>query len=385
MTDITFKQVDHDLGILHQQTVALEGFQRWVVGNGVVTGDTARVIRVALEDSESDVSKGVTGKDLVTGIKKVSVTLRNIIQWILRQIGKLIEKIGLGLQKLGNLGRDNEKKLKALSNDSVALLDSGEAEITAEQFNPSSLCIAGKFVGNELEHAKQFTTVARWYAKDYMEQVGQAITKIEALISQHLSDETPDAFLKAAGAALASTIQLPKIKMGGSAQPADMELTDQVHSMPLFGDVGLVIFDPSKASAVFEQGIDKIRDYLVMDFVDFNSRQETEFAQLPAPKLPVLIQLNKEMLEAVEFWEQNVNSSANRLKDVFAKVETATGKLGTEDATAAAATMGNAMGVIMQRLGQGIDEGSKYLARTFNHELHYISTTIDIVSQGKKK
>uniref|UniRef100_A0AB39CCY5 Internal head protein n=1 Tax=Pseudomonas phage RVTF4 TaxID=3236931 RepID=A0AB39CCY5_9VIRU len=382
MTDITFKQVDHDLGTLHQQTVALEGFHRWVVGHGAVTGDVARVIRVALEDSDpDDISKGVTGKDLVTGIKKVSVTIRNIVQWLLRQIGKLIEKIGLGIQKLGNLGRDNEKKLKALGNDQAAKLDSGDVEVDPDAFNPAMLCITGKFVGHELEHAKTFTTVTRWFAKDFMDQMNTVLDNLEGAIAQHLQDESPDEFIKKAAQIISSTVHLPKVQMGGAAGPAEQAGSHTIHTVPLFGDIGMVMFDPSKASEGLAT-VESAREYLVFDFVEYNSKQETEFEKLPAPKSDVLLKLNQEMLDALEFWESNIKTSAARLRKTLEGVESSTSKIGTGDSAATAqATMGNIMATTIQRLGAGMDSGSKYLARTFNQELHYISTTIAATSK----
>lgn len=384
MTDITFQQVDHDLGVLHQRSVALEGFHRWVVGHGAVAGDIARVIRVSLEDSEGS-SEGVTGKDLVTGLKKVSITIRNIIQWLLRQIGKMVEKIGLGLQKLGNLGRNNEKRLKALGSDESAKLDSGNVNIAPDDFNPAMLSIAGQFVGHELDHAKSFTTLTRWYAKDFMEQINKVIEDLEGAIAQHMTDESPDEFVKKAAQILSSTIHLPKIQMGGSAAPAEEAGANTIHTVPLFGDTGLVMFDPSKASEGLA-GVEQARDYLVFKFVEYNSKQDSQSEKLPVPKASVLLQLNKEMLDALEFWETNIKTSAARLRSTLEGVESSTNKIGTgESAAGAQAVMGNIMATIIQRMGAGVESGSKYLARTFNQELHYIDAAISAASQEKEE
>lgn len=385
MTDITFKQVDHDLGVLHQRTVAMEGFQRWVVGHGVVTGDVARVIRVSLEDNDSDPNQGVTGKDLVTGLKKVGITIRNIVQWLLRQIGKVIEKIGLGLQKLGEMGRNNERALKALGNDATAALDAGQVEVPAEKFNPSMLSIAGEFVGHELEHAKIFTGMVQWYAKTFIENMAIVIDGLEELLEKHKGDSDISAFLDAAAKVISAAHWVPKLPMGGSAKPTEIDLVDKLYTVPMFGDTGFVFFDPAKAAAVFPKGVEAIRDYFVAEFTEYDSKKELTIESLPAPKYDALVKLNGEMLKGLEFWQNNIDGSTEKLRRVLKELETAADKIsGGEDVSAAANTMANIGGVAIQRLGKAVEDGSKYLARTINQEMHYISTTIAVVQGGKK-
>ncbi|WDS62223.1 hypothetical protein [Pseudomonas phage D6] len=386
MTDITLAQVGADLARLHQYNVALEGFQRVMQGREVVTGPTAMAMRIALEDAEVDQSesKGVTGKDLVTGIKKVGITLKNIIQWLLRTIGKLIEKIGQGMQRLGEVGRKNDKRIKALSSDQTALLK-GEADPDTFKFNPNQLCIAGEFVGHEMEHAQIASKFVRWLITDYINGFIRVLEGTEKLVAQHMTDESPEAFLKALGALIGSSIHFPGVK-GATEDYAPEYATDKEHTLrtvPMLGDFGLVMFDPAAAATVFPQGVEKIQQYLKIDVVEYNTKKEFTGERLPFPGADQLKQINSLVTETAEYWNSNDKTQSQKLEKAVTNMESIAGKL-TQSESTATNTIGNVVGMVIQRLGTVLTSGNKWASRALSTELHYLTETIDFAT-GRKK
>lgn len=379
MTEITFSQVGYDLARLNQHNVALEGFIRLMEGREVITGPTALSMRIALEDSISEMD-GISGQDLSKGLKKIYVTIRNIIQWLLRTIGKAFEVIGMGMQRLGNAGKRNKERLAALGNDDMARLKDADG-LKDHAFKVETLCIAGEFSGHDLEHVQATANMVRWLIGDYMGGVLKVFDNISTLVTKHTDDKDATEFLKTLGQLIGSSMSYPKVKQANEDLAPDFQIDSKhsINTVPMLGDHGLVMFEIAGAAGVFESGLDAAQNFLKVDIVPYNTKKELANDVIPLPSPEDLLKLNEITLGAVEFWNTEDGKVGAHLKKT---TDTLNGLVATleKSKSGAANTMAGAIALVLQHLGGAISHGSKWAGRTLTNELHYISKTIDQAS-----
>lgn len=383
MTDITLTQVDADLARLNQYNLALEGFQRVMEGREVITGPTAMAMRIALEDAEVDQSddKGVTGKDLVAGFKKVAITVRNIIQWLLRTIGKLVEKIGLGMQKLGLLNRKVTEKTKALPETAKATLGK-EQPVEQPSFDPQVLSITGKFVGNDAEQLNNVLKFAEYLTVQYPAQFVKLMNAVIPLAKSHADDEDDRDFFYALGKVIDTEFKVPKIATSLGDYMEGVEVDGKYVTVPMMGDYGLAMFHPNTAYSTFQRagrdGVDMLRDFFVIHFgqgkagggdVEVTTMSYEQIVKM-SDICSKIIETNNDNATKYSGELAEVGKRVNQLIDEFSKSEGATrNKIGT------------AIGVLVQRMAQPLIEGQKWFSRTVGQELVYMDQCLEQVSQ----
>jgi hypothetical protein len=383
MTDITLIQVDADLSRLNQYRLALEGFRRVMEGREVVTGPTAMAMRIALEDAEVDQKedKGVTGKDLVTGFKKVAITVRNIIQWLLRTIGKLVEKIGLGMQKLGEKSKKVKQDLKAMPEVQRSAL--GKGDLPPVDLRPEMLTIEGTFVGNDVEAVNNVIKMGAWINGDFPKMFDQMLGATEQLARKHMKDDTSEAFFKALGSAISSSIKKPTVPFGGESfsNAGSSDMTQ--NTMPLMGDQGLTIVDGRQSSVINDNNpVEMLRGWFVFTFGEYNTKSTGE-VQIPLADFATISKISDMVNASVDA----NNSGANDVKSLMDKRVGSINKLldemGQNDGPGASGEIATAIGVMLQRMCDCMVQVHGWYSRTLNQELGYLGQSIAHVGKGE--
>lgn len=378
MTDITLQQVNHDLGFLHRQTVALEGFQRWVVGHDEITGPAARVIRIALEDSEKEESKGVTGKDIVTGVKKVAVTIRNIVQWLLRMIGKIVEKIGAAMQRLGEKGQKVKARAKSLGSEEATKMES--TPVDGSKFNAAALSVGAEFVGNNLEQMKHAITLSEWMVEVLLPGIIKVVQGIPNLTTKHMTDESPDDFMEELGNMIRMSIRVPKMRVTETdfTEGFDGDPEKMIKSVPLPGNVGFIMTNPNGIADVFGS-LDAIRSGFHFAVVPYSGAQELDASEFKAPSAQQLGQIVDMINGCSDKWNDKATVIARDFERALGSIEETSGKF-IESEQAATAHIGNAIATVLQRFGVIVKEGVKWSNTLFTNELDYLSACLDLSS-----
>jgi hypothetical protein len=387
MADITLTQVDADLARLNQYNLALEGFQRVMEGREIVTGPLAVAMRIALEDAEvdQDDDKGVTGKDIATGFKKVAITVKNIIQWLLRTIGKLVEKLGLGMQRLGEKGRKVKQALAEMPEAARASLGKGDAsEIPQDVLQPEMLAIAGEFVGNDIEAINNVIKMGTYINGDFPKMFDQIMGTTEQLARKHMNDDTSEEFFKALAATLSTGLKRPTVPFSGdhfAAAVANEE--DTINTVPLMGDQGFVMPDPKGSGTLNENNpIEQLRGYFVWHFGDYNTKS-TGSVDIPVVDFATISKITDLIDKSIN---DNIDSSSE-LKSLMDKRVSATNALLDEmakgDGPGARGEIAMCVGVMLQRFADCLTNIHGWYARTLTQELGYLNTCIDVASKGK--
>lgn len=382
MTEITFNQVDHDLGALRQQTVALEGFKRWVVGHDDVTGPAARVIRIALEDADADDSKGVTGKDIATGLKKVAITIRNIIKWLLRKIGGLIEKLGQLMQRVGQKAQKVETQAKAMGNEQVQKMESGEAPPKPGSFNAQRLAVAGKFVGNDLEQVKHSIEFSVWLIDSFLPGVVKVMEAIPNLASKHMTASSEEVFMRDIGQVILNNIKVPRAKLTKEdyAKDIDGDKSKLLMTQPLLGDVGFVMVGPESIPDVFGS-LDALRADLHYAITPYSTEAEIDQDAEVTIKMTTVKTIASMVADAASKWGTGSTQVGNAYKAALSGIEDTAGKFAESDSEVTA-NIGNAIATIIQRLGSTIESGSKWANGMLSSELTYLHECMNAASGG---
>jgi hypothetical protein len=384
MTDITLIQVNADLARLNQYNLALEGFRRVMEGREVVTGPTAMAMRIALEDAEVDLKddKGVTGKDLVTGFKKVMVTVRNIIQWLLRTIGKLVEKLGLGMQKLGEKGRKVKQAIAALPEEQRSALGNGDTtELPQEALQPEMLTIESEFVGNDVEAVNNVIKMGAWINGDFPKMFDSILTSAEQLARKHMKDETSEAYFKALGAAIASGIKKPTVPFSPESY-SNVGSPDQTNNtVPLMGNQGLTIPDAREASMLDHNNpVEMLRSWFVFTFGEYNTKS-TGNVTIPVADFATVTKISDMINKSID---EN-NGGANDVKAMMDRRVNAVNALMDEMAKdggpGAQGEIALSIGIMLQRLCECMTQVHGWYSRTLNQELGYLGQCLAAVDK----
>ncbi|QBJ02747.1 hypothetical protein MZD04_gp221 [Pseudomonas phage Psa21] len=386
MTEITLMQVDADLARLNQYNLALEGFQRVMEGREVITGPTAMAMRIALEDAEVDqsVDQGITGKDLVAGFKKVAITVRNIIQWLLRTIGKLVETIGLAMQKLGDVGRKQKVALKAVPEQVKTELP--KAKVEPSSFDPSFLSIAGEFAGHDVEQLNNMLKMVQFASNDYPVQFDHVLADLEQLARTAISSkaDSTDAFFNGLGQSLQKNIKIPQMKYSNTNHMPHMSSNSvsTVNTVPLLGDQGLTMLDPQDAVAVLSKSnpISALQGYLLIKFGEYDTSVEGE-VEVKSPDYPTLVKLNEICIQAAETWNEADKSNLSKISSRVEKIKGLLDDMAKGEQSPALNTIASAMGVVLQRMTDPLMNIQKWVSRTLKAELSYIQQCVDAAEQ----
>ncbi|MNC01588.1 hypothetical protein D3C75_489410 [compost metagenome] len=362
MADITLTQVDADLARLNQYQLALEGFRRVMEGREVVTGPTAIAMRIALEDAnvDQDEDKGVTGKDIATGFKKVAVTVRNIVQWLLRTIGKLVEKLGLGMQKLGARSRKVKEALAAMPEVERSALGSGESTtLSPEVLQPEMLAIEGKFVGNDAESLNNVIKIGAWINKDFPKMFDKVMGETEQLARKHMKDDTSEAFFKALSGIIKSGISKPPVPFSSdNLAPSVMVEGESTNTVPFMGDHGLVLLNPNGGGVLNDNNpIEMLRGWFTI----------TKLSNM----INSSIEANTDGANEVRSLMDKRIDTVNSLLDEMAK----------GGGPGAHGEIAMCIGVMLQRLTECLTATHGWYGRTLGQELGYLTQCLE---QGKQ-
>lgn len=385
MTDITLTQVDADLARLNQYQLALEGFRRVMEGREVVTGPTAIAMRIALEDAnvDQDEDKGVTGKDIATGFKKVVVTVRNIIQWLLRTIGKLVEKLGLGMQKLGAKSRKVKETLAAMPEAERSSLGSGEsATLSPEVLQPEMLAIEGKFVGNDAESLNNVIKIGAWINKDFPKMFDKVMGETEQLARKHMKDDTSEAFFKALGGVIKSSISKPPVPFSSdNLAPSVMVEGESTNTVPFMGDHGLVLLNPNGGGVLNDNNpIEMLRGWFIVHFGEFNTKQ-TGVDEIPVSDFATITKLSNMINSSIEANTDGANEVRSLMEKRVDTVNSLLDEMAKGGGPGAHGEIAMCIGVMLQRLTECLTATHGWYGRTLGQELGYLTQCLE---QGKQ-
>lgn len=382
MTTITFTQVNADLARLNQYNLALEGFRCLMEGRDVVTGPTAVAMRIALEDRDRDdddkSDRGVTGRDIASGFKKVVITVRNIIQWLLRKIGSLVEKLGLGMQKLGNKTSKAQRRAAKKAEAERAEMGKGEnAELPKEAIQPDQLSIAGAFVGNDVEAVNNVIKLGTWINNDFPKMFDSLMNGVEHLATTHMKDESSAEFFKGLGELIKNNPPRIGIPYSGQSFASDGAGDKETNNtVPLMGDKGLLVLDP-QGNRVLEEDdpVAKLRGWFHFSLADYNTKKPNEGPVPVADFATVekLISMVNKSVEANSGVAGEVRSTIHgRVKKINALLDT----LSEGQDTGVPGQIATAVGVILQRLAECLVSVHSYYARTLNQEVDYLQACL---------
>lgn len=373
MTEITLQQVSYDLNTLYQRRLALEGFQGLMEGRDVVTGPTADAMRIALEDADSD-EEGVTGKDLATGVKKVAITVKNIIKWLLRTIGKLVEKLGLGMQKLGAKNTAVKQALKSLSEADRSSV-SADKPVEASALNPAMLCVDGQFVGNDPEQVNNAVKMGDYIHQTFPKMFDSILGKVEQLAKTHASDETSEAFFKAFASLLQSSLVKPDVQFGSTDVTGDAH-DGAIATVPLLGNRGFVMMKPEAASELnSDRPIEALRQVFTFSFPEYNVDKNVpdEIPGADIATVTTLSTLVDKSVGGIQTGESDMKSLiSGRVQSIERVVEELSNK-----GPGASGEILEAIGLVLQRFAAVMTEVESWYMRTMLQELNYLESCVN--------
>lgn len=384
MAAITLTQVDADLARLNQYNLALEGFRRVMEGREVITGPTAIAMRIALEDAEvdQDDDKGVTGKDIASGFKKVAITVKNIIQWLLRTIGKLVEKIGLGMQKLGAKSRKVKETLAAMPEAERSALGKGEpVQPSGTVLQLEFLSIEGTFVANDVEAVNNVIKMGAWINGDYPKMFDSILGGAEQLARKHMKDDTSEAFFKALGGVIKSGVKNPTVPFASESHSNVADAGSTKNTVPLMGDQGLVILDPRDSNVINDNNpVEMLRHWFVFHFGEYNTKQ-TAPEEVPVADFATITKISDMVNGSID----SNNDAGSDVKSLMDKRISSINKLlddmGQNSGPGASGEIAMAIGVMLQRMSQCMVDVHGYYARTLNQVLGYLGVSLEMASK----
>lgn len=401
MADITLIQVDADLARLNQYNLALEGFQRLMEGREVITGPTAMAMRIALEDAEVDQErdndKGVSGKDLASGFKKVMITIRNVIQWLLREIGKLIEKLGLGMQKLGNKKSKAQKKRAAMSEQarnnmgkSEELVPPGankeesseetsaEPSAPAEKVNPVLLSINGTFVGNDVEAVNNVVKMGAWINEDFPKMFDSLMNDVVTIARKNMRTNSAVHFYEELGKSIQRNFIKPKVMFSGQSHTSGHDDAETINTVPLLGDFGLTMVDPAGADALKGTNpVELLRKWFVMDFGEYNTKKDGDVT-IPSSDFQTMSKLLDMVDKSIASAESSAKAGAAVMNKRVDDVNKFLNEMGEADIDSSVpGEIASGIAVIMQRMVKCLTDTQAWYGRTLFQELTYLSACMD--------
>lgn len=405
MADITFIQVDADLARLNQYNLALEGFQRLMEGREVVTGPTAMAMRIALEDADADEKrdsdKGVSGKDLVSGFKKVMITVRNVIQWLLREIGRLVEKLGLGMQKLGNKKSKAQKKRAAMSEQARSNMGKSEelvppganqqeepaaqeaeeaapAAAPAEKVNPAFLTINGSFVGNDVEAVNNVVKMGTWINEDFPKMFDALLEDAVGLARSNMRNNSATYFYEALGKSIHKHFVKPKVMFSGQSHTSDHNDAETINTVPLLGDHGLTMVDPAGSDALNGTNpVELLRKWFIFDFSEYSTKKDGDVS-IPSTDFQTMSKLLDLVDKSIESSASSSKAGAAIMNARADKVNAFLDELGKlEIDSNVPGEIATGLGVIMQRMVKCLVDTQAWYSRTLYQELTYLSACMD--------
>jgi hypothetical protein len=381
MADITLTQVDADLARLNQYNLALEGFRRVMEGREVITGPTAVAMRIALEDAtvDQDDDKGVTGKDIATGFKKVMITVKNIIQWLLRTIGKLVEKLGLGMQKLGAKGKKVKQALAEMPEEARAAVGKGEAaELPKEVLQPEMLAIDGQFVGNDVEAVNNVIKMGAWINNDFPKMFDKLMGETERLARAHMKDDTSEAFFKGLAGVIKSGASKPPVPFSSeNFAPSVMVDGEHTNTMPLMGDQGLVLLNPNGGNVLNENNpVEMLRGWFVIHFGEFNTKQ-TGVEDIPVADFNTITKLSDMVNGSIDAHIDAAGDVSSLINKRIGSINSLLDEMSKGGGPGAQGEIAMALGVMLQRLTECLTAVQSWYGRTLNQELGYLGLSIE--------
>lgn len=386
MTEITLHQVEQDLITLRRHRLALEGFHQLMEGREVITGPTAVAMSIAMEDADPEAAeeKGVTGKDIAAGLKKVGITIKNIIQWLLRTIGSLVEKLGIAMQRLGMKGKKVKAALDQLPEEAKAKMGNEVKELPTETvLDLGALSIDGVFVGNDPEQVNNVIKMGDYINKTYPKMFNDIMGKVEQLAKQHAEDETSENFFKALAGVLSSSTQLPTIALDKENYAPSIAAGDQtVNTVPLMGDHGLVIYNPKKAGDINDNApVDALRGYMVLGFPGYSTKQQApESAEVATYE--TVVKLTDMVNKSIDAHNNSVAEVGSILKNRTDSVNKLVDELTAKDTKGARVEIIEAIGIMLQRYATLVTEVHKWYGRTLNQELGYLGLSAEAADKS---
>lgn len=372
MADITYTQLQKDFKQLSNHLVALEGFHRVLEGQESVSGQTAQAMVIAIEAVDPDLVKsgydGVTGKDLVNGVKKTYNTLTRVLKFLLREIGKLIEKIGLVMQHLGKRKENLDISFRDMSRTSEP-----KSTELSQIGGQGLLYVDGEFMGGDPAQLSMLIKAVDYLWVTYPSRLVQVMDHISRG-AIHYKDDA-DAFKKIVVGAIA-TIGLPDLPRLAADTYYDhgIEGGDLIATIPFLGNVGIVMRDPKSAGKFVEGG--DVGDALAFKLIPFADDAPQNTA-IPTPSIETIGQLKKgldklfTLLEKPAVISTDLRKAISDMEKVADTLEAANGQ--GKESTTEIATM---IGAIVGALGEPLQKIVPLIARVTNAEINYLEKAI---------
>lgn len=386
MTEITFHQVEQDLITLYQRKFALEGFDKLMEGREVITGPTAVAMAIALEDAnpEEAEDKGVTGKDIASGLKKIAITIRNIIQWLLRHIGALVEKLGLSMQRLGERGKKVKAAVAQLPEAAKAAMGKGDTTLPPEtKLDLSALTVDGTFVGSDAEQLNNVIKMGDWINDTYPKMFDSIMTKVEELAKQHMSDDTSEGFFSGLAQVLNASTVLPPVPRSSENFAPSVAAGDQtINTVPMMGDRGLVMYNPKKASDINDNApVDALRGYLTLELPEYTTKQQAPEGVPPAD-YETVVKLTDMVNKSIDKNNNGASDVKALMKRRIDSVNKIVAEMEAKGDKGPHTEIVAAVGLMLQRYGKLLTDVHEWYGRTLNQELGYLGLSIDVASQS---
>jgi hypothetical protein len=379
MSDFTFKQLQNDLSKLVSHSLALEGFYQILEGQESVSGPTARAMRITLEAvdpsfASANPEQGLTGKDLVTGLRKTMITVKNIIQWLLRTIGKLVEKFGQALQRLGAKRDELNRAVKEASKASGATVPEN---ISANFAGVKSLFVGDEFLGNDIAQLNNLKKAVDYLWIEHPKSVATVLKAAASFGEASANAADISEYKDKLSQAIEYGIKLPSfgdVSINEYASP-NAEGPELKASIPLLGNRGIVMRDPSAAKMLINSAdpVEGIKDALTLSvgvFKETGANPES----VPLPSMDEVRALNDVISQIVSITEKDSAVNGD-IKKYAAELETLLEKLGSEEGKHPETrnqviTM---IGALVSAAGDPLVACHEYIIRTVNAEINYLT------------
>lgn len=355
-------------------------------GREVITGPTAVAMSIAMEDADPSEAedKGVTGKDIAAGLKKVGITIKNIVQWLLRTIGQLVEKLGLAMQRLGEKGKKVKAALDSLPEEAKAKMGGEVKELPAEtQLDLGALSIDGQFVGTDPEQLNNVIKMGDYINKTYPKMFNDILGKVEQLAKQHAEDETSENFFKALAGVLSSSTQMPGVPLDKENYAPSVAAGDQtVNTVPLMGDRGLVIYNPKKAGDINDNApVDALRGYMVLAFPEYTTKQGAPDS-VEVAKYETVVKLTDMVNKSIDDNNNSTSEAGQLIRSRTESINKLVDELTAKDTKGARVEIIEAIGIMLQRYATLVTEVHKWYGRTLNQELGYLGLSAESANKA---